>query len=92
MVRGHEPAGTQRVPGCPALDHQKGDVGPAAAQLLGDPIRLRQVLSNLTDNAIKFTKEGSVVIRVFLEDRQEASVTLPGDDIPEQHVLTARRP
>jgi CheY-like chemotaxis protein len=44
--------------------------------LMGDPIRLRQVLSNLTDNAIKFTKEGSVVIRVLLEQRQDASVTL----------------
>jgi PAS domain S-box-containing protein len=48
----------------------------APTQLMGDPIRLRQVLSNLTDNAIKFTREGSVVIRVLLEQRQDASVTL----------------
>ncbi|MDR3673766.1 MAG: ATP-binding protein, partial [Holophaga sp.] len=44
--------------------------------LMGDPIRLRQVLSNLADNAIKFTKEGSVVIRVLLEGRQDSAVTL----------------
>jgi PAS domain S-box-containing protein len=48
----------------------------APTLLMGDPTRLRQVLSNLTDNAIKFTKEGSVVIRVLLEGRQDSSVTV----------------
>ena len=44
--------------------------------LMGDPIRLRQVLSNLTDNAIKFTSDGSVLIRVLVEQRDGASVLL----------------
>ncbi len=41
------------------------NVLPAA--LLGDPTRLRQVLSNLLSNAIKFTSQGSVSLRVARE-------------------------
>ena len=50
--------------------------GEAPTLLMGAPIRLRQVLSNLADNAIKFTRSGSVVIRVLLEGREGPAVTL----------------
>jgi PAS domain S-box-containing protein len=46
------------------------------AMLTGDPVRLRQVMSNLADNAVKFTQEGSVTLRVDVESRDEASVLL----------------
>ncbi|EFA86612.1 histidine kinase [Heterostelium album PN500] len=62
--------------------HQKGleiicDIIPDTPDhLIGDPGRLRQIVTNLVGNAIKFTAEGEVSLTVKLEDITNGEVTL----------------
>jgi CheY-like chemotaxis protein/HPt (histidine-containing phosphotransfer) domain-containing protein len=80
--------------------HEKGleyicRVSPRIPALVkGDPGRLRQVLMNLTANAIKFTSSGEVLIAATLEAEDPASATIrfivsdTGIGIPESMAST----
>ena len=53
------------------------DVGTdVPATLVGDPLRLLQVLANLCSNAIKFTEQGSVVVCVRVHGQDASHITL----------------
>ncbi len=58
--------------GIELICHIKPDVPTA---LVGDPVRLRQILINLAANAIKFTEKGQVTISVEAQ-KKESSVLL----------------
>ncbi|WP_027856875.1 ATP-binding protein [Marinobacterium jannaschii] len=60
--------------------------------LIGDPVRLRQILTNLVSNAIKFTDSGHVLIEIYPTNIQEQNTELviavsdTGIGIPEEQI------
>lgn len=59
--------------------------------LMGDPLRLKQVLINLAGNALKFTHQGGVTINVRYRDSENElsfSITDTGIGIPENKLKT----
>ena len=69
------------------------DINPDIPEnIIGDPFRLQQVLSNLISNAVKFTHEGEIAIGVKLEEEYSGNLTLlfyvedTGVGIPEKKI------
>ena len=69
------------------------DVG-LPGQVSGDVVRIRQVLSNLVDNALKFTSEGRVTLRVTtdgsVQEDGSCSRRSPRPTAPSPGALAAR--
>jgi PAS domain S-box-containing protein len=52
-------------------------IDPEVPEILkGDPTRLRQILSNLINNAIKFTDDGEIILRIKKEDETKKEISL----------------
>ena len=45
-------------------------------QLMGDSVRIKQVIMNLANNAVKFTREGYVKVSIGFEQTADAMITL----------------
>jgi len=60
--------------------------------LIGDPVRLRQIILNLLSNAVRFTNKGKIIVKVQLLREEEDSVSIAfsvsdtGIGIPEKKI------
>jgi signal transduction histidine kinase len=73
----------------------RSEVSPVVPQqILGDPLRVRQIVTNLVGNAVKFTEHGTVTVRLggeFLPSRQfmlNVVVEDSGTGIPADKLLS----
>lgn len=53
------------------------DIDPSIPDaLIGDPLRLSQILINLVNNASKFTEKGEIIVQIEKKEETESDVTL----------------
>lgn len=66
--------------------------------VMGDAVRIEQILNNLLSNAIKFTSEGDVWLRVVLNRKDQDTVSVAfevadtGDGIPDEIIPSLGQP
>ncbi|MEM6293324.1 MAG: HAMP domain-containing sensor histidine kinase [Myxococcota bacterium] len=68
VVKIHQPLVDERVVTLQA------EIGPGLPSVVCDARRLRQILTNLVSNAIKFTEKGAITLRVAHDARRDAVV------------------
>ncbi|KAI1199387.1 hypothetical protein F5X97DRAFT_297010 [Nemania serpens] len=57
--------------------HLQLDVSPDLPRSIkGDPLRFRQIVQNIVDNAVKFTEEGWVSVQIYVVEEDEGTCTI----------------
>ena len=62
--------------------------------IIGDPVRLHQIILNLVSNAVKFTSKGKITVTVALIEEEETHATIKfavtdtGIGIPKEKIIT----
>lgn len=66
------------------------EIGPGCDAVEGDALRVHQIINNLVNNAVKYTREGEITVKAQRIDRDmvEIAVQDSGIGIPESKIAT----